>query len=65
VERFTLADADHINYEATIEDKTIYTRPWKLGTVFYRRKEKGAQLNEFKCVEFVEDLIYGDLEKKK
>jgi hypothetical protein len=65
VERFTLADADHINYEATIEDKTIYTRPWKIGTVLYRRKEKGAQLNEFKCVEFVEDLIYGDLEKKK
>jgi hypothetical protein len=65
VERFTLADADHINYEATIEDKTIYTKPWKISTVLYRRKEKGAQLNEFKCVEFVEDLIYGDLEKKK
>ena len=64
VERFTLADADHINYEATIEDKTIYTRPWKISTVFYRRKEKGAQLNEFKCVEFAEELIYGDLKKK-
>ena len=64
VERFTLADADHVNYEATIEDKTIYTRPWKISTVFYRRKEKNAQLNEFKCVEFVEELIYGDLRKK-
>jgi hypothetical protein len=64
VERFTLADADHINYEAAIEDKTIYTRPWKISTVFYRRKEKGAQLNEFKCVEFAEELIYGDLKKK-
>jgi hypothetical protein len=40
VERFTLPDADHINYEATIEDKTIYTRPWKISTVLYRRKEK-------------------------
>lgn len=65
VERFTLADADHINYEATIEDKTIYTRPWKISTVFYRRKEKNAQLNEFKCVEYAEELIYGDLRKKK
>jgi len=65
VERFTLPDADHINYEATIEDKTIYTRPWKISTVFYRRKEKNAQLHEFKCVEFVEELIYGDLRKKK
>ena len=65
VERFTLSDADHINYEATIEDKTIYTRPWKISTVLYRRKEKNAQLNEFKCVEFAEELIYGDLRKKK
>lgn len=64
VERFTLPDADHINYEAAIEDKTIYTRPWKISTVFYRRKEKNAQLNEFKCVEFAEELIYGDLKKK-
>jgi hypothetical protein len=64
LERFTLADADHINYEATIEDKTIYTRPWKINTVLYRRKEKGAQLNEFKCVEYAEELIYGDLRKK-
>ena len=64
VERLTPPDADHINYEATIEDKTIYTRPWKISTVLYRRKEKNAQLNEFKCVEFVEELIYGDLKKK-
>jgi hypothetical protein len=33
--------------------------------VLYRRKEKTAQLNEFKCVEFTEELIYGDLKKKK
>jgi hypothetical protein len=64
VERFTAGDADHINYEALIEDKTIYTRPWKISTVLYRRKEKNAQLNEFKCVEFAEELIYGDLKKK-
>lgn len=64
VERFTLGDADHIDYEATIDDKTIYTRPWKINTVFYRRKEKNAQLNEFKCVEYAEELIYGDLKKK-
>jgi hypothetical protein len=64
VERFTLSDADHIDYEAAIDDKAIYTRPWKIATVFYRRKEKNAQLNEFKCVEFAEELIYGDLKKK-
>jgi len=58
VERFTLSDADHMNYDATIEDPAIYTRPWKISTVIYRRKEKNAQLNEFKCVEYVEELIY-------
>jgi hypothetical protein len=64
VERFTFDGPDHINYEAAIEDKAIYTRPWKISTVLYRRKEKGAQLNEFKCVEFAEELIYGHLRKK-
>jgi hypothetical protein len=65
VERYTLAGADHINYEATIEDKTVFTRPWKISLPLYRRKEKNAQLGEFKCVEFTEELIYGDLRKKK
>ena len=30
VERWTLVDADTIDYEVTIEDPTIYTRPWKI-----------------------------------
>ena len=30
VERWTLADANTIDYEVTIEDPTIYTRPWKI-----------------------------------
>lgn len=64
VERFTFDGPDHVNYQATIEDPTIYTRPWTLSTLLYRRKEKGAQLNEFKCVEFAEELIYGHLKKK-
>ena len=64
VERFSLGDADHINYEATIEDNTLFTRPWKISLPLYRRKEKNAQLNEFKCVEFAEELIYGNLRKK-
>jgi hypothetical protein len=29
----------------------------------YRRLEKNAQLLEFNCVPFVEDLIYGNLRK--
>src|SRR5262249_6756970 len=49
VERYSFADPDHLNYEATIEDSSIYTRPWKISLPLYRRKEKNAQLNEFKC----------------
>jgi hypothetical protein len=64
VERYTLADADHLNYEATIEDKTVFTRPWKISLPLYRRKEKNAQLGEFKCVEFSEELLYGHLRKQ-
>jgi hypothetical protein len=34
-----------------------------MSMTLYRRKEKGARLLEFRCVEFVEDLIYGALRK--
>jgi hypothetical protein len=65
VERFTRVDADHINYEATIEDPQTFTKPWKISLPLYRRVEKNAQLGEFKCVEYVEEMLYGDLRKKK
>src|SRR5580765_1604310 len=64
VERITPASPDHLNYEATIDDKKVFSRPWKMSMTLYRRKEKGARLLEFRCVEFVEDLIYGGLRKK-
>jgi hypothetical protein len=64
VERYTYADKDHLNYEATIEDPAVFTKAWKISLPLYRRLEKNAQLNEFKCVEFAEELIYGHLRKK-
>ena len=39
--------------------------PWKISLPLYRRVEKNAQMGEFKCVEYVEELFYGDLRKKK
>jgi hypothetical protein len=65
VERFTRTDPTHLNYEATIDDPQVFTRPWKISLPLYRRVEKDAQLAEFKCVEFAEELLYGDLRKKK
>src|SRR5207247_103611 len=51
-------------YEVTIEDPKVFTRPWKISMPLYRRLDKNVQLLEFKCVEFVEELMYGHLRKK-
>jgi hypothetical protein len=63
VERITATGPDHLNYEATIEDPEVFTRPWKISMPLYRRKERNAQILEFKCIEFAEDVIYGHLRK--
>ena len=64
-ERYSLTDASHIQYEATITDPDTFTKPWKISLPLYRDMEKNAQMLEFKCVEFAEELLYGDLTKKK
>jgi len=58
------ATRDILSYEATIEDKNVFSRPWKISMPLYRRLEKNAQLLDFKCVEFVEELLYGKWRKK-
>ena len=63
VERYTRTSPDIITYEATIEDPKVFSRPWKMSMPLYRRVEKNAQLMEFKCVEFVEELMYGQWRK--
>jgi hypothetical protein len=63
VERFTPVHADLIDYRATIEDAKVFTRPWTIQVPLYRRRDAGAQILEFKCVEFVEELMYGHLVK--
>ena len=61
VERYTPAGPDRLDYEATIEDPDVFTRPWTIRLPLYRRQEQHAQLLEFKCVEFSEELLYGHL----
>jgi hypothetical protein len=63
-ERYTLSDPDHIQYEATIEDPRTFTRPWKISMPLYRHVNKNARLGQFKCVEFVTELMYGHLRKE-
>ena len=64
VERYTPVGPDVIRYEATIEDPKVFTRPWKMSMPLYRRAEANAQLMEYKCVEFAEELMYGHLGKQ-
>jgi hypothetical protein len=63
VERYTRTGPDVISYEATIEDPDVFTHSWKISMPLYRRLEKNAQLLDFKCVEFVEELLYGPYRK--
>ena len=64
VERFTPRSAETINYEVTIEDPKVFSRPWKMSMPLYKHVERNAQILEFRCVEFVEDLLYGHLRKQ-
>jgi len=61
VERWTPRGANHLMYEATIEDPAVYTRPWKISFPIYRRLEANAQLVEFNCVPFVEEMMYAPI----
>jgi hypothetical protein len=54
VERYTLATANHINYEATIEDPKVFTRPWKMSMPLYRRLDPNMQILEYECYGFGE-----------
>lgn len=59
-ERYSLIDRNHIQYEATIDDPQIFTRPWTISMPLYRHLEPDADVLEFKCVEFAENLLYGE-----
>ena len=61
VERYTPVSPYHLMYEATIEDPNVFSRPWKVSMPLYRILDEDKQLLEYKCVEFVEQLMYGQL----
>jgi hypothetical protein len=58
VERYTPLDADHIRYEATVEDSKVFTRPWTIDLVLYRHREPNFQLLEFECHTFGYEKYY-------
>ena len=64
-ERFTLLSPEVIRYEVTIEDPKVFTRPWRIAMPIYRRMEPNMQLIEYRCIEFVEEFMYGSLRKQQ
>ncbi len=62
-ERYTPMGPNALQYEATIEDPKVFTRPWKIRMPLYRRLEPNAQILEFKCVPFAEGAVYGHLRR--
>ena len=54
VERFTMADADTIRYEATIQDPKVFTRPWKISLPLAREKHLDRVL-EYQCQAEIEE----------
>ena len=64
-ERFTPISPDAIRYEVTIEDPNTFTRPWRISMPLYRRLEPNMQLLEYRCIEFVEEFLYGHVRKEQ
>ena len=64
VERYSFAGPDAIDYEATLEDPDTFSRPWTMRFRLYRVAEPDAHLMEFKCVEFTEELLYGEFYRR-
>jgi hypothetical protein len=61
-ERYTMLDADTIQYEATMEDPKVFTRPWTIGMPLYRNKDMDRLL-EYQCQAEVEEAN-GDFERE-
>jgi len=59
-ERYTMVDADTLDYEATIEDAKVFTRPWKIRIPLHRQKDM-ARVLEYQCRAELEEAR-GDFE---
>ncbi len=62
-ERYTPLGPNHLQYEATIDDPTVYSRPWTIRMPLYRIVDENFRILEFKCEPYAEEKIYGHLRK--
>ena len=59
IERYTPAGPNHLDYEVTIEDPQVFSRPWKMSMPIYRRVERDIKLLEYECVAYQEAATFG------
>lgn len=52
VERYSFIDKDHLDYEVSVEDPKVFTRPWKMSMPIYRRIEQNVRPLEYDCNAF-------------
>lgn len=63
-ERYTRTGPHHIDYTATIEDPETFSEPVTLEMTLYRLVGEDARIEDFNCVPFVEEKLYGHLRKE-
>ena len=56
VERYTPTTPYHIDYEVTLEDPNVFTRPWTMRMTLYRRMDEGLQILDYDCVDHLLQL---------
>ena len=47
-ERYTMVDPDTIQYEVTIQDPKVFSKPWKISMPMFRQKDMNRIL-EYQC----------------
>jgi len=55
IERYTVSDPNTIDYEVTVDDPKLFTRPWKTAGLY--RKGKDFEMAEYACAEGSQELV--------
>jgi hypothetical protein len=62
-ERYSFLTPNHIQYEATIDDASVFSQPWTISMPLYRIVDTDYRMLEFKCEPYAEEKLYGHLRK--
>jgi hypothetical protein len=54
IERFTVLDRNNIDYEVTVDDPKLFTKPWKTAGLY--RRARDYEIMEFACAEGTQEL---------